>query len=179
MLADIAQKIQVAHILEPVVIVDNLDVLATKDLMILGYNRLLVLGDFLGGFKFALSVFAVGVADHAGSAAHQQYRLVAVFHKPFDHHGRRQVADSHRVGAGVDSPVESDRLAIENTKVFVGGLVEQAAPGQFFGECHMALSITQATPPKNIGFLRRLFAILRSRFLMRRQTISHEQSQRP
>jgi hypothetical protein len=49
------------------------------------------------------------------------------------HHGHGEIADGHTIGAGVYTPVERYRVAVERSYIFIGGLVDEAAPRQFFG----------------------------------------------
>lgn len=98
--------------------------------------------DLLHCLEIAFLLLAIRVTDHSRGSADKQNCLVAVVYKVAHHHGHRKITYLHTIGTGVNSPVKCYGVAIESRNVFKGGLVDETAPGQFFGECHMAISIT-------------------------------------
>ena len=57
---------------------------------------------------------------------------MAVVDEVANHYGNGQIANGHGVGARVHAPVEGDRLVVYSRDVFIGGLIDEAAPLEFF-----------------------------------------------
>ncbi len=74
---------------------------------------------------------AAGVADEAGSAAHDRDRLVAGELHPAQPEQLDQPAQVQAVGGGVEAAVEDELLGRQQlAELGVGGLVDQATPLQ-------------------------------------------------
>ncbi len=128
--ADVAQELQVVELAEPVGVVDH-QRLALAEIE-QGSHLLLELGqvgvDLLDAEELAHLGLAAGIADHAGAAADDGDRPVAVALHVSQGHDRHQVADVKAGRAGIKADVAGDGpLHGSAHAVGVGHLLDKAA----------------------------------------------------
>ena len=102
--ADFTEKMEIAHVFEPVIVVDEGEI-RFDDLLKLGGDFLFIVLYFTQTLQVAFAgVF--GVADLTCGAADEEEWGIAVHDEAMTHHQGSEVADGHRVGGWVDAEVE-------------------------------------------------------------------------
>ena len=118
MLADVAQEVEAVHAAEPVGVVrHNGGVFAFKaqKRFQLVADAFYPAGNGFGGIQAALHRFEAGVADHAGSAAHQSDRRMPRLLETAQCQYRQQMADMQAVCCRVETAVEGDFLFVQQS----------------------------------------------------------------
>ena len=114
MFADVAQKVDVVELVQPIGVVGQNRVrlagiaAGALEFQEFGKNRTdtreILFDDVVGEDAPAL-ILAGGVADPGGAAAHQCDRLVPGLLQPIQHHDRQQRADMQRGGRAVETDI--------------------------------------------------------------------------
>ncbi len=141
MFAHIADEVEKAEVLHPVVVVYKFGCVGgigveVKKAGKLLFDCLLIMAQSFFVEEFALLRFHGRVANHAGSAADKGNGLVSGTLKVFEHHHAHKVTDMKRVGGGVDAEVCGSH---SGGKLLFGtghhGMYH-TAPGEFFDKVH-------------------------------------------
>ena len=138
--ADIAQESEDVHVAVKVVIIDDagriVDPFEGEQFANLVHLVSQICIQLFVGLEVALFVLAGGISDAPGSASHQDDGMVAGLLKQGEQHERHVITDGHRRGSGIEPDVAGDRLLLQEVFDPGGGILEHAAPAQFFDEVH-------------------------------------------
>ncbi len=104
-LTNFAQKRQIVHILEPVIVVHHHQLVTLHNLAHLRANASLIVLHFFQWLQVALTVI-FWVANLPRGTAHQQIWLIAMSHKTSAHHGCRQVTNRQGISRRIGTPIE-------------------------------------------------------------------------
>ena len=141
-LADVADEVEEAVALHPVIVVDQDGVVGritvkVQELGQLLADALLVVAQGVLIDEHALLRLHRRVANHACGSANQGDGPVSGTLQVLEHHDAHQVANVQRVGCGVDAHIARGHLLVE---LFFGSghdVVDHAAPFQFFYKIYL------------------------------------------